>query len=147
MGEFINGVLLGVGISLLVTPKTGKEMRQLVDERLRYLRGIPPENEEIKQSVQQTTQRVPEVQQQATPAVQMGSAAQSSAQQTAGSAGSAQEDLGNLAQQASADVPTTRLSARRPIQPDQPNTPIPYYSRPAPARSRKVACTNGNFWG
>jgi gas vesicle protein len=125
MGKFINGVLLGVGISLLVAPKTGKEMRQLVAERLRYLPGIPPENEELKQSVQQTTQRVPEVQQQAAPAVQMGSAAQSSAQQTASSAGSGQEDLGNLAQQANADVPTTRLSARRPIQPNQPNRPTP----------------------
>ncbi|HXL36751.1 MAG TPA: hypothetical protein VN954_06060, partial [Ktedonobacteraceae bacterium] len=106
MGEFINGVLLGVGINLLVTPKTGKAMRQLVAERLRYPLGTPPENEKLMQSVQQSTQRVPEVQQQATPAVQMGSAAQSSAQQTAGSAGSAHEDLGNLAQQASADVPT-----------------------------------------
>jgi len=125
MGKFINGVLLGVGISLLVTPKTGKEMRQLVAERLRYPLGTPPENEKLMQSVQQTTQRVPEVQQQATPAVQMGSTAQSYTQQTVGSAGSGQEDMGNPAQQASTDVPTTRLSARRPIQPDQPNRPTP----------------------
>jgi gas vesicle protein len=128
MGKFTNGVLVGVGISLLVTPRTGKEMRQLVAERLRYLRGIPTENEELKQTVHQSTERVGEVQQQeATRAAQMGSTAQSYAQQTALSAGSVQEDPGNLAQQASTDdVPTTRLSARRPpLQPDQPNRPIP----------------------
>jgi gas vesicle protein len=125
VGKFTKGVLVGVVISLLVTPKTGKEMRQLVAERLRYLRGLPPENEELKQSVQQTTERVPEVQQQATPTAQTGSTAQSYAQQTARSAGSGQEELGNLAQQASADVPTTRLSDRKPIQPNQPNIPMP----------------------
>jgi gas vesicle protein len=123
MGKFINGVLVGLGITLLVTPKTGKEMRQLVAERFRYLRGIPPENEELKQSVQQMAERVQEVQQQATRAAQMGSTAQSYAQQTARSAGSVQEDLGNLAQQVGTDVPSTQSGATRPTQQNQPKRP------------------------
>jgi gas vesicle protein len=125
MGKFTNGVLVGLGITLLVTPKTGKEMRQLVAERFSYLRGIPPENEELKQSVQQMAERVQEVQQQATRAAQMGSTAQTYAQQTAQSAGSVQEKLGNLAQQAGTDVPSTPARVTRPIPPNQPKRPRP----------------------
>ncbi len=111
---------MGLGISFLVAPKSGKEMRQLVVERFRYLRGIPPENEELKQSVQQITEHVQEVQQEATRAAQMGSTARGYAQQTALDAGSIQEDLANLAQQAGTDVPSTQAGATRPTPPDQP---------------------------
>jgi gas vesicle protein len=120
LGSFTKGVLVGLGITLLVTPKTGKEMRQLVAERFRYLRGIPPENEELKQSVQQITEHVQEVQEQATRAAQMGSTALGYAQQTALNAGSIQEDLANLAQQSGTDVPLTQAGATRPTPPDQP---------------------------
>jgi gas vesicle protein len=123
MGSFTNGVLVGLGITLLVTPKTGKEMRQLVVERFRYLRGIPPENEELKQSVRQMTERVQEVQQQATRAAQMGSTAQTYAHQTALSAGSVQEELGTLAQQAGTDMPATPPGVTRPTPPNQPKRP------------------------
>jgi gas vesicle protein len=122
---WVNGVLLGLGISLLVAPKTGKEMRQLVAERFSYLRGIPPENEELKQSVQQMAERVQEVQQLAARAAHMGSTAQTYAQQTATSAGSVQEDLGNLAQQAGTNTQPTQSGVTSPIQPNQPRRPTP----------------------
>lgn len=125
VGKFTNGVLLGLGISLLVAPKTGKEMRQLVAERFSYLQGIPPENEELKQSVQQTAERVQEVQQQAARTAQMGSTAQTYAQQTARSASSVQEDLGNLGQQAGTNVPSTQYGDTKPLQPKQPKRPTP----------------------
>ncbi|MDQ6661987.1 MAG: hypothetical protein M3Z24_13620 [Chloroflexota bacterium] len=108
MGSFTNGVLVGVGLSLLIAPKTGKEMRQLAVERFNYLRGIPPENEELKQSMQQMAQRVQSVQQKAEQAAQMGTTAQTYAQQTARSAQSVQSDLSNVAQQAGTDVPQTK---------------------------------------
>ncbi len=125
MGSFINGVLVGLGITLLVTPKPGKEMRQLVAERFSYLRGIPPEKEDLEQSVQQMAERVQEVQQQAARTAHMGSTAQTYAQQTATSAGSVQEDLGNLAQQAGTDVPSTQYGDTRPLRPNQPKRPTP----------------------
>jgi gas vesicle protein len=120
MGSFTNGVLVGLGVSLLVAPKAGKEMRQLVAERISSLRGIPAENKELKQPVQQTTERVQEVQQQAAPAAQMGSTAQPYTQQPASSAGSLQEDLGTWTQQPSPDVPSTQSGVTRPIPPNQP---------------------------
>ena len=78
MGSFRNGVLVGLGISLLLAPMKGEEMRRLVAERFRYLRGIPPENEPLKQSVQGMTEH----------AAQMGTTVQNYAQQTAASASS-----------------------------------------------------------
>ena len=122
MGSFTNGVLVGVGLSLLFAPKTGQEMRSLLAERLRYLRGIPPENEELKQHVQQMTARVQEVQQQANRAAQMGSTVQDYAQQTASSADSVQHDLKNVAQQAGTDGPSTGSGAAAPTQPNRPRS-------------------------
>ena len=116
MGSFTNGVLVGLGVSLLIAPKTGKEMRQLVAERFRYLRGIPPENEELKQEVQQMSERVQQVQQQANRAAQMGSAAQGYAQQTAKSAGSVRSDLGKVAQQAGTNVPQPKQDPNDTIE-------------------------------
>jgi gas vesicle protein len=117
LGKFINGVLLGVGISLLVAPKTGKEMRELVAERFSNLQGNPPENEELKQSVQQTAQRAQQVQQQAASSAQMGSTAQTYPQQTSQSASSVQ--------QARTDVPSTQYGDTRPLRPNQPKRPTP----------------------
>ncbi len=108
MGSFTNGVLVGVGISLLLAPQTGQETRRFLRERLRYIRGIPPENEEIKEQMQQMTQRVQQVQQQATQAAQMGSTAQNYAQATAQGANAVQRDLRDIAKQAGADVTMTR---------------------------------------
>jgi gas vesicle protein len=42
MGRFINGMLVGAAIALLVAPKRGDEMRRLVRERLDKLGGQLP---------------------------------------------------------------------------------------------------------
>ena len=109
MSGFTNGLLVGLGVSLLFAPRTGQEMRNLLAERFRYVRGIPPENEELKQQVQQMGQRVQEVQQQANRVAEMGSTVQS--------------DLKHVAQQAGTDVPSTRSGAAAPAQPNRPNQP------------------------
>ena len=123
MSRFTNGVLVGVGLSLLFAPRTGQEMRSLLAERLRYLRGIPPENEELKQQLHQMTARVQELQEQANRAAEMGSTVQNYAQQTASSASSVQRDLKNAAQQAGTDVPSTQSGTSGPTQPNQPKRP------------------------
>jgi len=128
MSRFTNGLLVGLGVSLLFAPRTGQEMRSLLAERFRYVRGIPPENVELKQQVQHMGQRVQEVQQQANRAAEMGSTVQDYAQQTASSVSSVQSDLKHVAQQAGTDVPSTGSGAATPTQPLQPNRP----NRPRP---------------
>src|SRR5689334_16087137 len=96
MGSFTNGALVGLGISLLLAPMKGEEMRHLLAERLRYLRGIPPENPELKQSVAQMSERVQQAEDQA---IQMHTAAQEFAQETATRANVIQSDLSKSEQQ------------------------------------------------
>jgi gas vesicle protein len=98
---------VGLGLSLLFTPKKGEEMRQLVGERIRYLRGIPPENPELKQSVSQLGVRLQEVQTRAEQARQMSATTQSTVRETASSAQEIQRDLNRVAQQAGATTPGT----------------------------------------
>lgn len=99
MGRFTNSVLLGVGISFLFAPRSGRETRQILKERFIYLRGIPPENKEMNKKVQEMSQSVQDVQEKANRAAQMGSTAQNYAQETARSANSIQNDLGDVAGQ------------------------------------------------
>jgi gas vesicle protein len=120
MGTFTNGLLVGIGISLLFAPKKGEEMRSLVAERFRYLRGIPPENEELKQSMQDMGERLQSVQQSANRAAQMGNTVQDYAQHTATQASSIQNDLSNVAQQAGADVPPTTQGRNGPTKSSKP---------------------------
>jgi len=108
MGSFSNGMLVGLGISLLIAPMKGEEMRHLLAERFRYMRGIPPENEQLKQSVEQMAERVQSVQEMAHRTAQVGSTAQEYAQQTAQSASSVQRDLNEVTQQTRTDRPPTR---------------------------------------
>jgi gas vesicle protein len=116
MGSFTNTVLLGVGIGLLLAPRSGKETRSFLVQRFQYLRGIPPENEELKQQVRQMSDRVQDVQQKANQAAQMGSEVQNYAQETAKSVNSVQNDLSNVAQQTGTDT-----TATRPARPGQQN--------------------------
>ncbi len=125
MGRFTNGLLVGVGVSLLIAPRTGEEMRSLLAERFRYLRGIPPENEELKQSVQDTSKRVEPVQEKAMHATQMGSTVQGYAQQTATNAASVQSDRSKVAQQAGTDVPRAKPGDTSPTRPLRPPRPRP----------------------
>lgn len=52
MGRFINGVLVGLGISLLIAPKPGKELRQLLAESWRDMRSLPATTEQDKPLMQ-----------------------------------------------------------------------------------------------
>jgi len=94
MGRFLNGVLVGIGIGLLVAPMKGEEMRRLVSQRYGELRSSLPDNEQLKQvgqqvasGVSQTASKVKDYAQQATSQVK-----------TAGS------NVGDLAQQATREV-------------------------------------------
>jgi gas vesicle protein len=108
MGRFTNGVILGVGISFLFAPQTGQETRRFLRQRLSHLRGNPPENEGLKQQVQQKADQ----------AAQMGSTVQNYAQETAKSVNSVQSDLRNVAQETGSDVTAARLALSR--QQNQP---------------------------
>jgi gas vesicle protein len=120
MGHFTKGLLVGVGISLLIAPRTGEEMRRLLAERFRYLRGIPPENAELKQAVQEMSKQVESVQEKAMHAAEMGSRVQDLAQQTEMDVASVQSDLSKVAQQAGTDGPQATpgdMSPTRPLRP------------------------------
>ncbi|MFL5627638.1 MAG: YtxH domain-containing protein [Ktedonobacteraceae bacterium] len=105
MGHFTNGVLVGLGISLLFTPKKGEEMRNILAEGFKSLRGTSPENEALKQQVQEMAERVQESQQMAAQAAQMGSKVQS--------------DLSNVAHMAGTDVPPTKSGPAESTRPNQ----------------------------
>ena len=55
MGRFLNGIFIGAGIALLVTPMRGEDMRILLQERFAALRGSLPENEQLHASGKQAT--------------------------------------------------------------------------------------------
>src|SRR5438105_3137727 len=57
MGRFLNGLLIGVGIGMLVAPMKGEEMQRLARERLDQLRGSLPDKEQLKQTGQQVADR------------------------------------------------------------------------------------------
>jgi gas vesicle protein len=112
MGSFSNGVLVGFGISLLIAPRKGEEMRRLIAERFRYMRGVPPENPRLQQSVQQMEQQVQEVQQMANQTAQMQSNAQDYAQQTAQRASTANTNISEVKQQAAPNQPQQQPQIR-----------------------------------
>lgn len=97
MGRFLNGVLIGLGIGLLVAPMRGEEMRRLVRERIEELRGSLPENEQLKQAAQQATSRVS----------QTGSKLKDYTQQAASQVKETGSTLGDLAQQSASEVKQT----------------------------------------
>ena len=113
MGRFTNAVLVGVAISFLFAPRSGQETRRFLRERFSSLRGIPPENEELKQQVQQMAERVQDVQEQAKQAAQMGSRVQHYSQETARSANWVQSDLSHVAQETGSDVTAARPALSR----------------------------------
>jgi gas vesicle protein len=90
MGRFLNGVIVGIGIGLLVAPVKGEEMRRQVRESFQELQTRMPDNEQLKQAgqqmaagVSQTASQVKNYAQQATSQVkQSGQDVASTAQQT-----------------------------------------------------------------
>ncbi|GAC1394494.1 MAG: hypothetical protein PVS3B3_25000 [Ktedonobacteraceae bacterium] len=120
MGRFTNSVLLGIGISFLFAPTSGQQTRRFLIQRFSYIRGIPPENEGLKQQVQQMAERVKDVQQKANQVAEMGSTVQNYAQETARSVNSVQSDLGAMTQQTDSDVTAARPPvSRRQKQPER----------------------------
>jgi gas vesicle protein len=55
MGKFTNGLLLGVGIGLLVTPMRGEEMRRVVSQRVANIRTSLSQNGQGSQYIQQAS--------------------------------------------------------------------------------------------
>jgi gas vesicle protein len=140
MGSFSNGVLVGFGISLLIAPMKGEEMRRMIAERFKYMRGIPPENPQLQQSVQQMEEQVQAVQQMANRTAQMQSNVQDYAQQTAQKADVASANLEEVRQQTATNQPqqqpqtssgspttgstsTTYNTPKRPHDRTKPNRP------------------------
>lgn len=58
MGKFFNGVLLGIGLSWLIAPMRGQEMRSLVGERIQKIRGSLPDNTQLAQQATQIASTV-----------------------------------------------------------------------------------------
>ena len=94
MGRFLNGVLIGVGIGLLVAPMKGEEMRRMVSEHYSELRNNLPDNEQLKQAGQQVASSVS----------QATSKVQDYAQQAASQVKAAGSNVGDRAQQATREV-------------------------------------------
>src|SRR5262245_8998371 len=90
MGRFLNGVLIGIGIGLLIAPMKREEMRGLVGERYEELRSKLPDNEQLKQAGQQMTSQL-----------------KGDAQQAASQVMATGSSLGDLAQQAAREVKQT----------------------------------------
>ena len=97
MGRFLNGILIGIGIGLLVAPMKGEEMRRLVSERYDMLRSNLPDNEQLKQAGQQV----------AAGAAQTANQVKDYAQQAVSQLKATGSSLGDLAQQAARDVKQT----------------------------------------
>ena len=97
MGRFLNGVLIGVGIGLLVAPMKGEEMRRRLSQRYQELRRNLPDNEQLKQVRQQL----------ATATTQTACQMKGYAQQAASQVKATGSSLGDLAQQAARDVKQT----------------------------------------
>ena len=53
MGRFLNGVIVGIGIGLMIAPMRGEEMQRLVRQRYEQLRSNLPEKEQLMQTGQQ----------------------------------------------------------------------------------------------
>jgi gas vesicle protein len=123
MGRFLNGVLIGIGLGLLVAPMRGEEMRRLVSERYGELQSSLPDNEQLKQAGQQVASGVS----------QMASQVKDYAQQAASQVKATGSSLGDLGQQAAREMKhtgqdianTTKQTATSMKQGEQWPTTIP----------------------
>ena len=97
MGRFLNGILIGVGIGLLVAPMRGDEMRRQLGQRLQNLQNSLPENSQLSSYTQQITDRLS----------QTGNTLKESARQAASEVQNSGSNLGNIAQQAGNEVKQT----------------------------------------
>lgn len=130
MGRFINGVLVGVGIGLLIAPMRGEEMQRLVRARFEELRGNLPEKEQVMQAGQQVATNLSQTattlkgaaQQAASKVQDTGGALGDLAQQTAQKARQSGQDAINATRQAAQSVKDRAQSASTPTE--EPETTI-----------------------
>ena len=94
MNKFVQGLLVGVGVGLLVAPMRGEELRKLVGERVNELRGSLPQNEQIEAYRQQIGDRVS----------QTTGALKGYAQQAASTVKSTASNLSEVAQNAASSI-------------------------------------------
>jgi len=120
MGSFTNGLLVGLGISLLIAPRSGKETRRMLAEGLR---GLGSTNESGRSSRQQSAEHLQTAQEVVARATQQGMTVPEYAQQTASNEASGNTELSQPAQQAPANVPPRQGStgATRPPRSTRPN--------------------------
>ncbi len=97
MGNFLRGLLFGLGLGVLVAPMRGQEMRRLLTDRFQELRGYIPEKTEINQYTQQISEK----------ATQTAGTLKDYAQQATAQVKDTASNLGGLAQQATAQVKGT----------------------------------------
>ncbi|GAC1397006.1 MAG: hypothetical protein NVSMB49_02140 [Ktedonobacteraceae bacterium] len=97
MGNFLRGLLFGLGLGVLLAPMRGQEMRRLLTERFQELRGYIPEQSQLNQYTQQISQRT----------TQAGSTLKEHAQQATAQVKDTASNLSDLAQQATAQIKDT----------------------------------------
>jgi len=97
MGNFLRGLLFGLGLGALFAPMRGQEMRRLLTSRFQELRGSIPEKTELNQYTQQISEK----------ATQTASTFKDYAQQATAQVKNTASNLGDLAQQATAQVKDT----------------------------------------
>ena len=105
MSRFLNGVLVGVGIGLLIAPMKGEEMRRLVRERYVELRSALPEQEQLQQAGQQVASGLSQTASTVKDAAQQtGSTASDLAQQSARKVKQTGQDVASTAQKTAASM-------------------------------------------
>jgi hypothetical protein len=116
MGSFTNGLLVGIGISLLFAPRKGEETRGILMERIKTMRGTSAQNEELAPSTQGTVKPLQPVQE-TIPVVSPIEAAVQDTPPPATNIPSVQSDLSNSTQLPPVDVPQTIQGDTSPTQP------------------------------
>jgi gas vesicle protein len=114
MGRFLNGLLIGVGIGMLVAPMKGEEMQRLVRQRLDELRNSLPDNEQIKQTGQQVAAHASQT------ASTLKNAAQSTATKVASTAKQATTPLRQSGQTGTTTPATGEAEIVIPVEPVTP---------------------------
>ena len=124
MGSFTNGLLVGIGISLLFAPRKGEETRNLLVERIKTMRGTSADNEAVAPATQGTVKPLQPLQE----VVPVVSPIEAAAQDTAFPAtdiSAVQSDLSSSAQLPQVDVPPTIQEDPSPTQPLRRPRPNP----------------------
>ncbi len=97
MGKFMNGLIVGVGVALLVAPMRGEETRRLVGERVSSIRASLSQGGQGSQYIQQASDTL----------AQTANALKENAQQVASQIKSTGGTLADTTQQAATDVKQT----------------------------------------